>query len=69
MKVPKTQFNQYKICDKTYVQVENIIEALKEDLLHLLSNPDEEMFASEYLKDRIQLWERALKAWKVKSDS
>ncbi len=34
------------------------------DLPISMLNPDEEEFASEYIKSRIVMWENAIKQWK-----
>ena len=53
----KTKLTTYELEGRTVVKSDSIKQLYKDDLLYLLSNPDEEMLASDYLKEMITLWE------------
>jgi hypothetical protein len=62
IKTPNTGFATINDRDNTiYINNKDVLALLKEDLIELLSNPDQEMFASEYIKDRILLIEHNVK--------
>ena len=63
LKLPNTKVTHHLSGDEVYVEGCDIVQVMKDDLLYILSNPDEDIFASEYLKERIEAWEQNLKAW------
>jgi hypothetical protein len=50
-----------RIGGTTRVNLSDIIATLKDDLIEMLTNPDEEMLASEYIQSEIKIWENFLK--------
>lgn len=49
--------------DKLFIEADDMIELLKDELLYLLSNPDEDALASDYLKDRITVLKDNFGRW------
>ena len=63
MKNPSTPVRSHITDKKLYIKATSVIQTLKDDLLELLTHPEEDMFATEYLKDRIALLEQSFKIW------
>ena len=58
MKTPNTNIigRYFEKEDKYYIQVDSVIAVLKDDLINILTNADEEALASEYIKERLATW-------------
>ena len=64
---PHTKVNSlFNRNDERYIKAVDVIQTMKEDLLYILTHKDSDLFASEYIQDRIQMWEDNLKAWDEK---
>ena len=63
MKPPNTTISSHSFNGKRYINARNIVDFLNDDLLYILSNPSEDMFASEYIKERIQMWTDNIDMW------
>ncbi|MCP3686744.1 MAG: hypothetical protein GY861_29245 [bacterium] len=61
-----TSIGNRLICDTLYISSKDMITFLKDELLYILSNPDEDELTSEYLKDRVALLEYGFEQWKDK---
>lgn len=63
---PTTKVTNHLSKDEIFVRGRDIVQAMKDDLLYILTHSDSDQFASEYLQDRIEMWEENIKAWKDK---
>lgn len=68
-KFPVTKIKHIIHKGEVYIHGDSIIEFFKDELLDFLTNPDEEVFASEYIKDRINLWRINIEEWEKKNES
>ena len=67
MSIPNSNKITHNYIDgKIFIQGKSIIAWLKEDLLYLLQHEDDEVLSSEYLQDRIKLFESNFGDWEAK---
>jgi hypothetical protein len=51
-----------------YIEGNSIVAWLKDDLLYLLQHEDDEVMSSEYLQDRITLFQTNFDLWKKEKE-
>lgn len=66
--VSATKLGNVVYDDDLYVRGDDIIKLFKDELLQVLTDPDKDELVSEYLKDRIALFEKAFPEWKAKNE-
>lgn len=66
MKRPNTQIISVTCDNKRYIEADCIVAWLKDELLLALSEDENDVFASDFLKDRLKVFKSMRQRWKDK---
>ena len=52
---------KYNEDEGLFIKAKAMIDIMEKDLIFVLTNPDKEVFASEYIQERLEMWEQFCK--------